>query len=140
MIMKKYYLLFGVLGVLAFFLYRKFCKKGETAVFMPLAGAETDDPTISVAVARQYAEQLYNAMKDTGTDVGIIENIFGVLSKPADLRLVYNMFGTRAYGTFGSPLYSWFPSSQQDLRGWINKELSGKNLKKWNELFKQIGL
>lgn len=96
--------------------------------------------SISSNLALAYAERLFNAMEAFGTDDDVMIEIYNRLSSnPLSVRSVYNAFGVREYGLFGSPM--WFmPSSKIDLREWVNRELSGQNLQKWNSLFNAAGI
>jgi len=65
----------------------------------PFVAIEVDNSkaTISDAMANSYANQLYNAMKITGTDENIIYAVLQKLQKADDFRKVYNAFGKRSY-------------------------------------------
>ncbi len=91
----------------------------------------TDQPvdhskvTISPEQASMYANQLYNAMKNAGTDKNTIKSIFKGL--PAEnYKMIYNAFKTRSYYVFGSPtISSWiFGYDDLDLNEWLKKEIS----------------
>jgi|GEM_PF-4733407 len=97
--------------------------------------------TLTREDATAIAERLYSAMADVGTDLSLIDGAFLKVSNNLDnLRLVYNAFGSRDYGTFGSPAYSWLPSSPTDLRGWLRNELSWDRAASWETLFIAAGI
>lgn len=81
--------------------------------------------TISEAQAKQIAANLYQAMRDVGTDDNAIRTELARLKTPDDWKAVNVAFGTKDYGTYGAPLYSWLPSSPKTLIGWLREECSG---------------
>lgn len=89
--------------------------------------------TISKEQAIAYAERLYNSMKDFGTDEDELNSVRLMLTNSANLRLVYNEFGLRGYGSFGSPMFG--SGTPTDLKGWIKNELGGDNYKIWEQMF-----
>jgi len=105
--------------------------KGET----PFEDAEVDDTktTISNSMANTYANQLYSAMKNAGTNEDMIYAIFKKIEKKDDFRKVYNAFGRRSYvGKFvgGSPtaLDKWLGNYDDfDLIEWLNEEVGYSN-------------
>lgn len=120
-------------------------KNKKTTDFVPVDVSGSGDSlpagsSITSDDAKRYAIALYDAMKDVGTDEDVIKQIRGYIGTADALRLVYNAFGKKPYGVFGAPAYSWFPSSDYDLKGWLHKELSGKELKEWDKLFSMIGM
>lgn len=140
--MKKTIMILSlVLAILL--LLRKFLKKKVTD-FIPVdSSGEVSDAsgsTFSVEDAKRIASQLYDAMKDFGTDTDTLSEVRVKIGTADNLRLVYNAFGKRDYGTFGAPMYSWLPSDSYDLKGWIIKETSGKEKKEWIKLFNLIGM
>jgi hypothetical protein len=89
--------------------------------------------------ANHYADMLYQAMKDFGTDEDEIKLIQLELSRPSDLRTVYNAFDVKPYGSFGAPVLG-FGGSDMDLRGWLKAELSGSDYAVWEQMFKTAGI
>lgn len=86
-----------------------------------------------------YANRLYLSMDGVGTDNETINSIRSSLTNPADLRAVYNAFGTKNYGFFGS---SWSDmwGTPLDLKGWFKEELSPNDYKVWEQMFKTAGI
>lgn len=105
--------------------------KGET----PFSEAEVDvtQTTISDSMANTYANQLYSAMKNAGTNEDLIYPIFKKIEKKDDFRKVYNAFGRRSYvGALvgGSPtaLDKWLGNYDDfDLIEWLNEEVGYSN-------------
>ncbi|MFV0402919.1 MAG: hypothetical protein ACK5KV_03000 [Bacteroides graminisolvens] len=96
---------------------------------------------LSSSEATHYAERLFSAMKDTGTDEDEIDNVRLLVSRPSDLRSVWNAFGSRPYGTFGSPIFGLgMFATNLDLRGWLKAELSGDGFKVWEQMFLTAGI
>lgn len=96
---------------------------------------------LSSGQAVHYAERLFNAMKDTGTDEDEIDLVRLSLSRPSDLRSVWNAFGSRPYGTFGSPMFGLgMFATNLDLRGWLKAELSGSDFKVWEQMLLTAGI
>ena len=96
--------------------------------------------TISDAIANNYANQLFNAMKDYGTDNDVIYEILEKLQNKEDFRKVYNSFGKKSYYVYGEPTVSAyvFGYSNLDLIEWLNKEIGYKNSILYNLLKKTI--
>ena len=90
-----------------------------------MAGTPQDatSPTISVGQANTIAQNQYNAMYDLGTDETALVNTLKPLNG-ADLRLVYNEYGSPLYSAFGTLPYIGAPL---DLFGWYNKELGSNS-------------
>lgn len=105
--------------------------KGET----PFEEAEVDvtKTTISDSMANTYANQLYGAMKNAGTNEDTIYAIFKKIEKKDDFRKVYNAYGRKSYvGRFvgGSPtaLDKWLGNYDDfDLIEWLNLEVGYTN-------------
>lgn len=92
--------------------------------------------------AKSIAEALFDAMDGIGTDETEIYNILVVNNKLSSLDIVaiYNAFGVKEYGTFGTP---WFGNGDPlDLIGWIKKEMSNSSTeyKLIRAMFNQAGL
>ncbi len=93
---------------------------------------DTSETSFTSAEATLLATSLYGAMEAIGTDEDVIENIvINKVNSASDWNLLVKAFGVRPYGTYGSPLWSWMPSTDLDLMGWIRKECS-------NSLISQI--
>jgi len=105
-----------------------------------MAGSTTDGSTatISIGQANTIAQNQYNAMYDIGTDenalVATIKQLNG-----ADLRLVYNEYGSPKYSSFGTLPYFGAPL---DLFGWYNKELGSNSgpIKELRAIWAKSGL
>ena len=105
--------------------------KGET----PFQDVEIDDTkvTISDSVANTYANQLYGAMSNAGTDEDLIYAIMKKIEKKDDFRKVYNAYGKKSYVGFtvgGSPtaLDKWLGNYDDlDLIQWFNEEVGYSN-------------
>lgn len=136
--LKKYWLyIVGLFGVIIAF---RFISRTKTN-YIDVTRFDTTGSTIDINKAKFYADTLYTAMEPFGTDEDSIKEVYNVLSlNPANAAIVYNAFGKRAYGSFGTPLWSWMPSTMLDLKGWLKAELSGKNLENWNKLFTSAGV
>lgn len=61
--------------------------------------------TITLSQARDYANRLHSAMEDSGSEEEVIESVFGGLQSTEDVKLVYDAFGVKPYGFFGTPLW-----------------------------------
>jgi len=101
--------------------------------FKPLE-VEVAKVTISDALANTYSNQLYNAMKDNGTDEDTIYSVLQKLQKKDDFLKVYNTFGKKSYYVDGEPTISaWlFGYKDQDLVEWLRSELGYSNLLTYN--------
>jgi hypothetical protein len=116
--------------------------KGET----PFEEVEIDDTktTISNSVANAYANQLFGAMRNFGTDEDLIYAIMLKLQKKDDFRKVYNAYGKRSYvGKFvgGSPtkldrLLGVYDDI--DLIQWFNEEVGYSNYKTYSLIKKVV--
>lgn len=98
--------------------------------------------TISEEKAKSIADALFDAMDGIGTDETEIYNILVVNNKLSSLDIVaiYNAFGVKEYGTFGTPW--WGNGEPLDLIGWIKKEMSNSSTeyKLIRAMFNQAGL
>jgi hypothetical protein len=101
--------------------------------FKPL-DVDVTKVTISDALANTYSNQLYNAMKDNGTDEDTIYSVLEKLQKKDDFLKVYNTFGKKSYYIDGEPTISaWlFGYKDQDLVEWFRSELGYSNLLTYN--------
>jgi hypothetical protein len=84
------------------------------------------------------AQNQYNAMYDLGTDETALVNSLKPLNG-ADLRLVYNEYGSPLYSAFGTLPYLGAPL---DLFGWYNKELGSNSgtIKELRSIWMKSGL
>lgn len=107
-------------------LYLVFSKPSETD---PTGNGGTYIPPVVVFNAKNVAEGLYNAMKDSGTEE---EAIFEIL-KPVNqtqFAQVVEAFGKRSYNKYTGNQYNFNPFSsleKLDLKTWLNEELSAKD-------------
>jgi hypothetical protein len=94
--------------------------------------------TISKGQANTIAQNQYNAMYDLGTDETALVNSIKTLNG-ANLRLVYNEYGSPLYSAFGTLPYFGAPL---DLFGWYNKELSRNSgtIKELRSIWMKSGL
>ena len=101
--------------------------------FKPL-DVDVTKVTISDSLANTYSNQLYNAMKDNGTDEDTIYSVLEKLQKKDDFLKVYNTFGKKSYYIDGEPTISaWlFGYKDQDLVEWFRSELGYSNLLTYN--------
>lgn len=101
--------------------------------FKPLE-VDVTKVSISDAVANTYSNQLYNAMKDNGTDENTIYSVLEKLQKKDDFLKVYNTFGKKSYYIDGEPTVSaWlFGYKDLDLVEWLRNELGYSNLPTYN--------
>lgn len=100
----------------------------------------TKAKTITETQAHEIANRLYNAMKDVGTDEDEIEKlIIGKKLTSEDLKMVVKAFGTRKYGTYGSPMFDFMGGTSLNLREWLDKECSSSLMKLINIKFEQAG-
>lgn len=90
--------------------------------------------TISDSLANTYSNQLFNAMKDNGTDEDIIYSVLEKLQKKDDFLKVYNTFGKKSYYIDGEPtLSAWlFGYRDLDLVEWLRNELGYSNILTYN--------
>lgn len=100
---------------------------------------DTNQLTFPEAQARILAEQLYNAMKDVGTDTDTIESVVAKLRTRDDWNAVVKAFGIRPYGTFGAPLIP-FNTSDLNLFEWLRRELSGSLLERIESQARALGV
>lgn len=73
--------------------------------------------------AHNVAMELYNAMKDAGTDEGVIVDVLTHVNQ-SQFGLVFKAFGKLAYNpTFGNQ-YGLTTLNKYDLKYWLKNELS----------------
>lgn len=90
--------------------------------------------------AKSLADRLYMAMQITGTDEKEINYVYEEIAKvPGSIIDVSEAFGMRKYFITGVLFFEWL-GRPLNLWGWLNEELSGKDLDKWRVLFNNAGL
>lgn len=95
-------------------------------------GGTTSNATVTNQLAKNYAQQLLDAMNAKypvyGTDNDTIEAVFDKLKNGDDFIKVYNAFGTKDYNGYNSPpegAWSWLDSyEKRNLVYWLKSELS----------------
>lgn len=118
-----------LLALLIYVVYRSF-KGDHNPVLYPY---DSYNLSINKVEASHIAEQLHSAMRNLGTDEYLIFSVLEGLNKD-DLILVFNEFGYRKLGLFGSDL------TKLDLEGsslnqWFKSELSYEDYEKVKEIF-----
>jgi hypothetical protein len=101
---------------------------------------DSTNVTITDSLANTYANQLFNAMKDGGTDEDLIYVVLQKLQKKDDFRKVYNAFGKRSYLGFGETGYAGYVTGDAnlDLVEWLNEEVGILNLPTYNLVKKTV--
>lgn len=118
--------------------------KGQTD-FKQLAVDNTKS-TISDSLANNYANELYNSMKDTGTDTDVIYSIMEKLQKKNDFLKVYNAFGLKGYANYlGGVLGGGEPTTiyvgmynDKNLVEWLREEVGYSNILTYNLVKKTV--
>lgn len=128
---KKLYLWIGgaaVLGAVVWFASSSNTNGATGGAFDPTGNGSTI-PT-PVFNAHNVATDLYNAMKDSGTDEGEIMDILTPVT-PAQFALVFKAFGKLNYNpTFGNQYALPFQTlTKYDLKYWLKSELSVEDYK-----------
>ena len=131
------YVLVGLVGVFAVYkIYKVFNTsfEGDTNIDNQVegTGGSTSGATISNKQARNYAQQLLDAMNEKaplyGTDEQAIEAVFAKLKVGEDFIKVYNAFGKKDYNGNNSPptgVWSYLDSYEpRDLVYWLRSEIS----------------
>lgn len=95
----------------------------------PQADFDQDEPEaiIDLVTARTKAEQLFNAMRNPGTDEAKIFDTLSGLSYN-DFIMVSNEFGMRYYDNTLGTDGGWFFNDKFSLHEWLLKELSNSEL------------
>ena len=140
-------------GLVAFALIRKWVKERRKTRQSALAAsdlvtqtrkeAKTDASkaqTITDAEAQMIADSLYSMMEGFGTYDSDILKLFGKMMSKGDWAIVSAKFGTREYGTCGSPLWSWMPSTPTNLYGWLVNECSTSTMAEIDSLLSKWGV
>ncbi|WP_291856913.1 hypothetical protein [Marinilabilia sp.] len=98
---------------------------------------QKENLTISPSDAALFANTLYGAMLDFGTDEKTIYNIIGKISTKDDMLLVIKAFGMKQYlwGTRTALI-----GQNYNLLGWLRFELSDREIAKIKAKFDQWGI
>lgn len=114
-------------GLFLYFVFRK-GKENSGAIDDP-TGNGTYTPTLPTFNAKIVAENLYDAMKDSGTDEESILETLKTVS-PAQFAQVVIAFGSRYYNTVTGNQYNFNPFAslpKLPLKTWLKEELSTKD-------------
>ena len=122
------YIVLAVLGLYIYRWVRSFFNSNHISTTYNSVGS-----TISSEQAKAFAERLFLSMSDYGTDEDSINVVRLQLSNAGNLRAVYNAFGMRGYGSYGTPMFG--SGTPTDLKGWLKNELSGDAWKIWEQMF-----
>lgn len=93
--------------------------------------------TISVSDAALFANTLYGAMLDFGTDEKIIYSTIDKIQTKDDMLLVIKAFGMKMY-LWGAR--AAFFGQEYNLIGWLRKELAENDIKKIKPKFDSWGI
>jgi hypothetical protein len=98
---------------------------------------QKENLTISPSDAALFANTLYGAMLDFGTDEKTIYNVIGKISTKDDMLLVIKAFGMKQYlwGTRTALI-----GQNYNLLGWLRFELSDREIAKIKAKFDQWGI
>jgi hypothetical protein len=107
--------------------------------FVPIK-IDLSKATISDETANAYANQLFNAMKDAGTNSSLIGSVFDKISKKEDFLKVYNAFGIKSHGYWGEPtLINYVVGyDNYDLVEWLEAEIGNFNPLTWTKIKKTV--
>lgn len=107
--------------------------------FIPLS-IDSSKVTISDAQANAYANQLFNAMKDGGTNDSIVSSIFEKINKKDDFLKVYNAFGKKSHAYWGEPtiINYIFGYDDYDLVEWLQAEIGYSSPILWTKIKKTV--
>lgn len=114
-------------GLLIYFVFIK--RKENAGVNIDPTGNGTYTPTLPSFNAKIVAENLYDAMKEIGTDEESILETLKTVS-PAQFGLVVTAFGNRAYNTVTGNQYNFNPFvslPKLPLKLWLKEELETKD-------------
>lgn len=113
------------------------------SIFVPIT-IDSSKATISDELANTYANQLFNAMANAGTNNTLIGSVFDKITKKEDFLKVYNSFGRKSYtGAFvgGTPnkLDKWLGNHDElDLIEWLDNEIGNSNPFLWTKIKKTV--
>lgn len=93
--------------------------------------------TVTPSDAALFANTLYGAMQDFGTDEETIYSIISKISTKDDMLLVIKAFGMKKY--LWGARDPWF-GQEYNLIGWLRSELSGKEIAKIKPKFDNWGI
>jgi hypothetical protein len=118
-------------------------KSTGATIFTPIK-IDVSKATISDELANTYANQLFNAMANSGTNNTLIGSIFEKIGKKEDFLKVYNAFGRKSYvGSLvgGSPnrLDKMLGNYDElDLVEWLDNEIGNSNPMLWATIKKTV--
>jgi len=92
------------------------------------------ESTIDLESANSYADQLFQAMANTGTKENEIYSVLERVKTKANYNKVYNAFGKRKYIP-GFGVYDAFFGNEHNLTIWLSSELNSSEQKKLNDLY-----
>lgn len=96
-------------------------------------------PSITDYQASLYADDLFVAMRRTGTDEDAIKKVVNACN-PEDWRLVHNAFGEKRYGITGD----FVLGTPMNLKHWLRNELrsrrDAKLISRIKDLYKASGV
>ncbi len=98
---------------------------------------ERSNLTISVSDATLFANTLYGAMMDLGTDEEAIYSVMARIKTKDDMLLVIKTFGMKQYLIGGR---ATFLGQNMNLIGWLRAELSSKEIGKIKAKFDSWGI
>ena len=91
------------------------------------------EPTLTVLQARSRSQMLHDAMRGPGTDwKKVVQALTGLTV--ADFTLVAHEFGIKTYAPNGS---GWW-GDKLNLVGWLQRELSSKEVQQLNQIIPGI--
>lgn len=93
--------------------------------------------TISISDAALFANTLYGAMQNLGTDEDVIYSIIDKIQTKDDMLLVIKSFGMKKYLWGGKD--NWF-GQETNLIGWLRAELTKKEIGKIKLKFDEWGI
>lgn len=127
---KKYITIAVVVGLVGTVVYliNKASKDGynDNNNVLDPTGNGTTSPAVGVKFnAKSIAEDLYNAMKGTGTDEAMITDVLTRVN-PTQFEQVFHAFGKRGYNkNFGNvSFFIWETIVKYDLKFWLKNELN----------------
>jgi hypothetical protein len=112
-------------------------KTGTSAPSLKNMAIDKKNLTISPSDAALYANTLYGAMLNWGTNEKAIYSTIGKISTKDDMLLVIKAFGMKKYLLGGR---SAFLGQDINLLGWLRKELGKSEIKKITPKFQSWGI